>query len=284
MIRPRVEETSSTSGTGSFTLSGATSNNQTFNSAFGTSRPFKYYASSGSQWEQGIGYLSASTTLVRQKIEFNSLGTVAAVNFSSNPTVFCDATPSMGSNCLALRAAGEWIRSEDIPSELIEATRGLSSGYTFAMPFWSSAPNLVDAITINVTGTTGGGILRLGLYNHSTTTNSPGTLIEQSGEISAATPGWREYVFSSPHAIQGRQVWVAVLTNGVTVMSMPSASHSTAWLGCNRDAGHSAPTTVLIDDRGSGWLVSNGGSGMNTFSIDQEERTNTSPYIMLRTA
>ena len=87
----RVKETSTTTGTGSVTLGGAATNFQTFNSAFGTNVRF-YYAivhQSASEWEVGEGYLSGSTTLVRDDI-LASTNSGAAVNFSAGTKdVFC---------------------------------------------------------------------------------------------------------------------------------------------------------------------------------------------------
>ena len=80
----RVKETSTTTGTGNLTLAGAATGFESFNTAFGTDVRFFYaiVLQSGSEWEVGQGYLSASTTLVRETI-LQSSNSDAAVNFSS---------------------------------------------------------------------------------------------------------------------------------------------------------------------------------------------------------
>lgn len=87
----RVKETSTSTGTGNFTLAGAVSQFQSFNSAFGTNVEF-YYAivgQTGTEWEVGEGYLSGSTTLVRDVV-YSSSNSNAAVNFSAGTKdVFC---------------------------------------------------------------------------------------------------------------------------------------------------------------------------------------------------
>lgn len=87
----RVKETSTSTGTGNFTLAGAVSQFRGFNAVFGTNVRF-YYAivgQTGTEWEVGEGYLSGSTTLVRDDI-FSSSNSNAAVNFSSGTKdVFC---------------------------------------------------------------------------------------------------------------------------------------------------------------------------------------------------
>ena len=67
MLANFVKETVSAGGTGNLTLSGAVTGFCTLNAAFGTDRRFHYVIEDGDDRESGIGYLSASTTLVRSK-------------------------------------------------------------------------------------------------------------------------------------------------------------------------------------------------------------------------
>lgn len=80
----RVQDSSTTTGTGSLALSGsAPTGYQTFNAAVGTNVYFYYAISStGSEWEVGRGYLSASTTLVRETVLASS-NSGNAVNLSA---------------------------------------------------------------------------------------------------------------------------------------------------------------------------------------------------------
>jgi hypothetical protein len=83
-LSDRVKETTTTTGTGSVTLAGAATGFQTFSSAIGTGNTM-YYCIAGqgtSEWEVGMGTLSASTTLARTKI-FASSNAGSAVNFSA---------------------------------------------------------------------------------------------------------------------------------------------------------------------------------------------------------
>lgn len=88
-VYDRVLETSTTTGTGNFTLAGAVSGFRTFSSATALDRPFYYCIESvdasgnpNGDWEVGTGYLSASTTLVRAEIEASS-NSNAAVSFGA---------------------------------------------------------------------------------------------------------------------------------------------------------------------------------------------------------
>ena len=80
-----VHETSTTTGTGNFTLTNA-NGKRSFNTAFGTGGTdiFDYYISNrdAAEWERGTGHLSAASTLVRDTVIASS-NSNNAVNFSA---------------------------------------------------------------------------------------------------------------------------------------------------------------------------------------------------------
>ena len=82
VVKDRVQETSTTTGTGTFTLAGAVSGFQSF-SVIGNANTTYYAIVMGSEWEVGLGtYTSSGTTLSRDTIlESSNSGT--AVNFSA---------------------------------------------------------------------------------------------------------------------------------------------------------------------------------------------------------
>lgn len=89
-VADRVKETTTTTGTGTLTLAGAVSGFQTFNSAKGLSTYFYYCIldANGTAWEVGRGYLSGSTSLVRDVILASS-NSNNAINLSAGThTVF----------------------------------------------------------------------------------------------------------------------------------------------------------------------------------------------------
>lgn len=102
-LADRVKDTTTTTGTGNITLSGsAPTGYQTFASQFAVNEPLYYtISSSGADWETGIGYLSASTTLVRSCV-LGSSNSNALVNFSAgSKDVFC-SPPATQLNKMAL--------------------------------------------------------------------------------------------------------------------------------------------------------------------------------------
>lgn len=88
VVKDRVKETSATTGTGTFTLSGAPTGFQTFSSAIGNTNTTYYAIDNGSQWEVGIGTVGAGTLSRDTVLESSSAG--AKVDFSAGTkTVFC---------------------------------------------------------------------------------------------------------------------------------------------------------------------------------------------------
>jgi hypothetical protein len=82
VVKDRVQETSTTTGTGTFTLAGAVSGFQSF-SAIGDGNTTYYAIVGGTEWEVGLGtYTSSGTTLSRDTILESSNGGTA-VNFSA---------------------------------------------------------------------------------------------------------------------------------------------------------------------------------------------------------
>ena len=79
ILKDRVKETSSSSGTGSITLGGAFPGYQTFNAAIATGSTVYYTihnltAGSDTEWEVGVGTFTATTTLSRDTVLSSSTG------------------------------------------------------------------------------------------------------------------------------------------------------------------------------------------------------------------
>ena len=85
----RVQETTTTSGTGTVTLAGAVSGYQSF-SAIGNGNTTYYTIVDGTAWEVGIGtYTSAGTTLSRDTVLSSSTGGSKISLSGGTSTVFC---------------------------------------------------------------------------------------------------------------------------------------------------------------------------------------------------
>ena len=93
VLNDRVKETSTTSGTVTFELDGASTGFVTFVAGIGNSNT-TYYAINAqgtSNWEVGIGTVTDATpdTLARDTVLSNSLGNTSKINFSGTLDVFC---------------------------------------------------------------------------------------------------------------------------------------------------------------------------------------------------
>lgn len=82
VVKDRVKETSTTTGTGTFTLAGASTGFQSF-SVIGNGNQTYYTITDGTDWEVGIGtYTSSGTTLSRDTI-LESSNAGAVVNWGA---------------------------------------------------------------------------------------------------------------------------------------------------------------------------------------------------------
>ena len=93
VLNDRVKETSTTTGTGTLDLAGASVGFVTFVAGIGNSNT-TYYAINAqgtSNWEVGIGTVTDATpdTLARDTGLSNSLGNTSKINFSGTLDVFC---------------------------------------------------------------------------------------------------------------------------------------------------------------------------------------------------
>tara|TARA_Y100001951_G_C11230925_1_gene234566 strand:+ start:37 stop:414 length:378 start_codon:yes stop_codon:yes gene_type:complete len=90
VINDRVKENSTTTGTGTFTLSGAVTGFETFSSAIGNANTTYYtiHTQNGAQFEVGIGTVGAGT-LARDTV-ISSSNSDATVDFTAGTKdVFC---------------------------------------------------------------------------------------------------------------------------------------------------------------------------------------------------
>jgi predicted heme/steroid binding protein len=88
VVKDRVRETSTTTGTGTFTLAGAVTGFQTFSTAIGNTNTTYYTITNGSEWEVGIGTVAAGTLARTTIVASSNAG--SAVNFSAGTKdVFC---------------------------------------------------------------------------------------------------------------------------------------------------------------------------------------------------
>jgi hypothetical protein len=82
VLKNRISETTTTSGTGTITLAGATSGFDAF-STIGDGNTTYYCITDGSAWEVGLGtYTSSGNTLARTTVYSNSNGNTSPITLS----------------------------------------------------------------------------------------------------------------------------------------------------------------------------------------------------------
>lgn len=97
VVKDRVQETSTTTGTGTYTLAGAVQGYQSF-SVIGNANKTYYSATDGTNWETGIGtYTSVGTTLSRDAI-LESSNAGSAVNWGAGTKNIFVTWPADASN------------------------------------------------------------------------------------------------------------------------------------------------------------------------------------------
>lgn len=97
-LADRVQETTTTEGTGSVTLLGAVTGYQTFATGFGANiKTVGYLIVNGANWEVGKGTFNGTTGLTRNIVRSSSSGN-SLVTLVGTSNVFCTASAELLDN------------------------------------------------------------------------------------------------------------------------------------------------------------------------------------------
>ena len=171
IVKDRVQETTTTEGTGTLTLDGAVTGFQTFSSAIGNTNTTYYAISSqGSEFEVGIGTVGAGT-LARTTILASSNGGSVVTLSAGTKNVFCTQpagkslfTDASG-NAIALGTPASATLTNATGLPISTGVSGLGTNVATFLGTPSSA-NLASAVTDE----TGSGAL---VFGTSPTVNNP---------------------------------------------------------------------------------------------------------------
>jgi hypothetical protein len=145
VVKDRVQETSTTTGTGTFTLAGAVTGFQSF-SAIGNANTTYYAIVGGAEWEVGLGtYTSSGTTLARNTILESSNGGTA-VNFSAGTKNVFVTYPA--EEAVYQDASGDAYAPQFAASNGLNVNNGtIGTSYTFPTGY-----NSVEAGDVTIAG------------------------------------------------------------------------------------------------------------------------------------
>ena len=145
VVKDRVQETSTTTGTGTITLAGAVSGFQSF-SVIGNANTTYYAIVGGTEWEVGLGTYTLSGTLLSRDTILESSNGGTAVNFSAgtkNVFVTYPAEESVYQDATGTAYAPQFAASNGL--NLNNGTIGTS--YTFPTGY-----NSVEAGDVTLSG------------------------------------------------------------------------------------------------------------------------------------
>lgn len=150
VIADRVLETSATTGTGSFSLAGAASGFQSFNSAIGNGNTTYYTIEcpTTGEWEVGLGTFTAPSTLARTTV-YSSSNSGSAVNFSAGPkNVFVDMSATKWTNgVLGVANGGTGTTTSTGTGSVVLATAPTLAGATLSSALTYGGVTLSNSVT-----------------------------------------------------------------------------------------------------------------------------------------
>lgn len=217
--------TTTTTGTGNLTLS-SVSGYPTINDVVGQGQRFAYAIlddSTGAPLEAGIGYLSASTTMVREKVTetyssstYDNTSPATLSLASGTKRVIVTALTRSLMSPLPYLGSGAGYKAVS-NGALIGAVGAGSyndqdtSGRLNIFPWIHEYGGEIDAFIINcTTAGSAGQILRIGLYRVGSDGNPAGLIVE-SGSIDIASTGVKTSTFTA-FVLPPGHYWIAFLS------------------------------------------------------------------------
>jgi hypothetical protein len=270
-MQNRVQETTTTGGTGTLTLSGAVTGYITFASGFSTGASLFYTVDNGvGEWEIGIGTLVTTGTLSRTTVIASS-NSGALVNFSSGTKrVFCSAptrslVPDQDSN------SGKVLTTDGTNPAWTQTLNGITIGNLTAAA--GAFTTLSASSTVSGTGFStylasppaiGGSSPAAGNFTtlSSSSTTTVGTNLVFSGTGNRITGDF------SNATVANRVAFQSSTTNGNTQITVfPNGTATNAGFDCysNSDPTNTSRGLIRVDTAGGDFKIDSTRTGTGTF-------------------
>jgi hypothetical protein len=207
-----VKETTATTGTGNITLAGAATGFASFDSQWpnATLRYFSYIIESGNNRELGIGHLTSSTTLVRDKVlatlvsgaytRYTGAGT--PITLAGTSTVYCDNSAEQADLPGVVLGSTDGVCPEQLSGN-VDGTAGRDGGYQWCFPFTLPISGSYTAARIRISATASAA-LKVGIYDIGTN-GYPDRLIANRATGLTLTTGIQDVSFDSAVFLQARK-------------------------------------------------------------------------------
>lgn len=259
VVKDRVKETTSTTGTGTITLAGASAGFQSF-AAIGSGNDTYYTILNGAAWEVGKGqYTASGTTLTRVYI---SSSTGALLNLTGTSDVFCtyaadksvllDGTTISGTNVVA---------TTNIVDNAVTTNKIVNDAVT------TDKLNLVSTSSVPSLEAKGDGVSQDGYIQLNCYVNTHGIKLKSPPHSAGAS-----YTLTFPNDDGDANEFLQ--TNGSGVMTWAVPTNTTYTAGAGLSLGGTAFTLDLTKDQS--WTGSQRSTPVadNDLSFDQDGANN----------
>ena len=260
IVKDRIKETTSTTGTGALTLAGATTGFQTF-AAIGDANYTYYAILNGSNWEVGYGqYLTSGTTLSRTTI-LESSNAGSAITLSGVSDVFCtypaekavllNTSNQINDADVVITASilNANVTAAKLASDAVTTVKILDANVTTA----KMADDSVNATKLNVTGD--------GTSGQALTSDADGSMTWTTVQSYDADTAKTDVVQTFTTAQRGA---ITALSDGATITpDMNDSNNFSVTLGGNRTLAN--PTNITVGQVGS-IFVTQDGTGSRTLA------------------